>query len=333
MRKPRNLKLEHLALGSAFLLILAQTALGGTTSTTTSVNLSTSNGGTGVGLTVINQTIALKGNPAAGDFGGFPVTITQPGSYILASNLDLRQLSNPKDQTAIQVAVDNVRIDLNGFSIIGITSCAGTPPTCNLRGTGRGISSTNRGITLVNGTVRGMGGDGINVGDGALIENVQATSNGLDGIHVGNASTVRGSKAQSNADDGIMAGDAATLTGNTAQGNGDDGIEAGQGSTVTGNTANADADDGIVAKGQCTVTGNTSTKNLGDGIVANSGSVVKDNSASGQTAHFGLNLGPAAAYAGNVLTDNNGPAGNNNPQVSGGVPIGGNLCGTDAVCP
>ena len=36
-------------------------------------------------------------------------------------------------------------------------------------------------------------------------------------------------------------------------------------------------------------------------------------------------------YSNNHLTGNNG--GNANPQVSGGIDLGGNVCGGDAICP
>lgn len=38
-----------------------------------------------------------------------------------------------------------------------------------------------------------------------------------------------------------------------------------------------------------------------------------------------------AGYVNNVLNDNNG--GNANPQLSGGVQMGTNICGGDTVCP
>jgi len=60
---------------------------------------------------------------------------------------------------------------------------------------------------------------------------------------------------------------------------------------------------------------------------------VTGNTSVGHATSFGLALGVGSGYGGNVLTDNNGPVGNNNAQVTGGLQIGTNVCGTDTVCP
>jgi len=64
------------------------------------------------GVVLIDQNKALAGNVTPGDTAGFPVTISQPGSYRLSSNLTV-----PSGQSAITITVPNVTIDLNGFSI------------------------------------------------------------------------------------------------------------------------------------------------------------------------------------------------------------------------
>ena len=64
------------------------------------------------GVILIDQNKALAGNVTPGDTAGFPVTISQPGSYRLSSNLTV-----PSGQSAITITVPNVTIDLNGFSM------------------------------------------------------------------------------------------------------------------------------------------------------------------------------------------------------------------------
>src|SRR3982750_97221 len=64
------------------------------------------------GVILIDQNKALAGNVTPGDAPGFPVTITQPGSYRLAGNLVA-----PLNQMVILVAANNVVIDLNGFNV------------------------------------------------------------------------------------------------------------------------------------------------------------------------------------------------------------------------
>ena len=70
---------------------------------------------------IINQGKALMGNVTPGDAAGFPVTLSQPGSYVLTSNLTV---SNANTH-AIDITVDDVTVDLNGFVIQGPTVCTG----------------------------------------------------------------------------------------------------------------------------------------------------------------------------------------------------------------
>jgi hypothetical protein len=57
------------------------------------------------GVVLINQSTVMAA-------GGFPYTITQPGSYRLSGNL-----TAPVNSTAIQISSSNVSLDLNGFTI------------------------------------------------------------------------------------------------------------------------------------------------------------------------------------------------------------------------
>lgn len=84
------------------------------------------------GVVLINQANALAGNVTPGDTAGFPVTISQPGSYRLSGNLTVPDANT----NAIEIASNNVSIDLNGFSIIGPTVCNSIGVCTN---TGKGI--------------------------------------------------------------------------------------------------------------------------------------------------------------------------------------------------
>ena len=84
------------------------------------------------GVLEINQACVATGC-FAGDAAGFPVRVTQAGSYIFTSDLDVRGEANPEDVNAVEVQTsdpEGVVIDLNGFRIIGPTNCPGTPQTC-----------------------------------------------------------------------------------------------------------------------------------------------------------------------------------------------------------
>src|ERR1043165_6038008 len=66
------------------------------------------------GIILIDQNRALAGNVTPGDTPGFPITLSQAGSYRLSGNLSV-----PVDTDALLIAADHITIDLNGFSIIG----------------------------------------------------------------------------------------------------------------------------------------------------------------------------------------------------------------------
>src|ERR1700729_54043 len=87
------------------------------------------------GVVLIDQNHALAGNVTPGDAPGFPITISQPGSYKLAGNLTI----GDKDTGAIEITANDVTIDLGGFSITGPITCAYTqfgPAQCPLAGQG-----------------------------------------------------------------------------------------------------------------------------------------------------------------------------------------------------
>jgi hypothetical protein len=129
--------------------------------------------------------LPLRGAP------GFPVTITQPGSYHLDGNLTLPDVYT----NGINIQADNVTIDLNGFSIIGPNVCVvrvtfgvsaiSCSPGGN-NGTGIGIySANNNHITIHNGKIQGTGAEGVDVGGSVFIEGVQVRSMLSIGIKTG----------------------------------------------------------------------------------------------------------------------------------------------------
>src|SRR5438270_9518468 len=83
--------------------------------------------------------LAFAGNVTPGDTPGFPVTISQPGSYRLSGNLTVPDANT----TAISVTDNNITIDSQGFSILGLTTGVGVPVTsCSPAGNGQGVSSS-----------------------------------------------------------------------------------------------------------------------------------------------------------------------------------------------
>ena len=188
------------------------------------------------GVLEINQTCAASSAGCfAGDAGGFPVTVSQSGSYRLTGNVTVQTVN----MTAILITSSDVTLDLNGFSIQGPVVCAGEPAFCSPSGSGRGIdaSPTSR-TTVRNGIVRGLGSDGLVLGDLSRVEGVRARSNGGNGISVGRLSQVSGITAESNGGYGVGTLAAGVLVErSTAAFNGNSGFSLGPNSNLRASTA------------------------------------------------------------------------------------------------
>ncbi len=260
------------------------------------------------GVVEINRLVADAGGVSEGDTPGFPVTLDRSGSYRLSGDLRVVGLPMPAEITVIEVTADNVEIDLNGFIIDGATRCTGAPLSCSPIGPGRGIdasSATN--VTVLNGTVRGMGNDGIALGRGGVVRGVRARENGGDGVQVGGGGLITECLLSSNGAAGAFVfGPATLLVGNVAGGNGGDGIHVRNGATIEGNTATINGGDGIEVEGE--------------------GGAVRENVVWGNSATGILASDDATGMARNLISMNDGAA------LSGGSQLGINLCG-NAPCP
>jgi hypothetical protein len=129
----------------------------------------------------INQKKALDGKVTPGDDPGFPVLITQGGSYVLTSNLVVPTLNTGGILIKTSEAVT---INLNGFSILGPNRCAKFyTGGCESQDSGSGIetdvatgSNTNF-STVYGGTVSGFGRYGVGMlGFGNTVRNMTITS-------------------------------------------------------------------------------------------------------------------------------------------------------------
>lgn len=181
---------------------LAQNKGGGGTTTTPAT-----------GVITIDQAKAEAGGVTAGDAAGFPVTISQPGSYRLTGNLTLADANT----TAIVITSPNVTLDLGGFAILGPASCVQTaspPTTCTGTGSGDGIvvnlagTVTRGAVTVANGTVRGMGRHGITTAgtfnDGLRIERMFLVNNGGTGAYLGSGGVIAESQLSYNGNSGVV---------------------------------------------------------------------------------------------------------------------------------
>jgi len=252
------------------------------------------------GVIEINQARAFVGGVTPTDTPGFPVTIGESGSYRLTGDLKVQDANT----TAIVVSASDVTIDFNGFGILGVTVCtqrSDSTVICIPTGSGDGVralstdASSMENVTVRGGTVRGMGRFGVTLsGNQSRIEYMRALSNGLSGLGVNTVTLSRGG----------------AVLFSTGINNGTDAIFVGSDGLARGNVAVGNGRNGIRANERSAVLDNTMTRN----------------------ANTGLNVSSGSGYANNVISNNNG--GNANPQVSGtGVQMGGNVCGTNTVCP
>lgn len=260
-------------------------------------------------LTEVEPRIAIQS--LAGN-ATFEHRIITAGSYYLTGNLTVSA-----GQGGIEVAVDNVTIDLNGFRITGVS------------GSGDGIFGTSviDNVTIRNGSILTMGGDGIELsGRRYRIENVTVTGNTGRGIAVGDAAVITGVVADANGQIGIQAGNDTVIENCVASGNAE-GISAGVACMVRACSAVANATRGIsIGLGgsavDCTVKDMTPAGsrgiNVGDGgfvsrcvvrnvtgtgVWLNGGGTMVDSSVSFNAAGV-LAFGNNGTIARNQITDN-----------------------------
>lgn len=307
------------------------------------------------GVTDINQARALAGGVSPDDTAGFPVTISQSGSYRLTGNLTTPNLNT----TAIVVSAPFVTIDLNGFGIFGGNTCSGSPTSCG-SGTSRGVDASGaQDVTVLSGAIVGMGAEGINIAYEGRVEGVTLKYNGTAGVVLGSAGIVSGNRIYQNGGNGITTGgssvtvsgnvielnavagmdvDHGTISGNTVDLNGLDGIVLREAGVISNNTVHGNGRDGLYA-GAATVIGNTVNQNGEYGIHVpvrfqtgnGAGPILNNTLMLNTSVGIFLDSTALAGYAGNVLTGNNG----NNSQTGGfGTlkSLGSNIC-NNAACP
>jgi hypothetical protein len=185
----------------------------------------------------ISQAKALAGGVTPGDAPGFPVTISQPGSYKLTGNLTV---TDPA-VADIHITSPHVTLDLGGFLVKGPNQCSGNGFTlictsenyAGQRGDGvlvsLAIGEHGARVHLGNGSIAGFYGSGVTGGTTGGrpldVSRVRVSGNGLHGIT--NASGVTESSISRNRVDGLVF--VTTAIGNTVVGNRSCGIHLSRG--------------------------------------------------------------------------------------------------------
>lgn len=143
--------------------------------------------------------------------GGFPIVISQPGSYFLT-----QPILGEAGKDGIQITTSAVTLDLNGFTVGGVPgSLKGVHVTC---------SAACYLIEIHGGNVALWGGDGIDMGlaAGGEIADLYVAGNAGNGVLMSHG-WVMNSRVQGNGGSGIVGVDL-FMQGNNSSGNGGDGI-------------------------------------------------------------------------------------------------------------
>jgi len=281
------------------------------------------------GVLEINHACAVNTGCFSGDTAGYPITIDGSAgrSYQLTSDLIIPD----PNLDGIFIFAPRVTIDLNGFEIIGAACVATAKVSCRpdlANGSGVTVNPSGIGafgVSVANGSISGMGRDGVFLGNQSKVKNLRVRWNGLRGIVVNTESVVSGNSSIQNADTGIVTEGRSIISDNVSSFNGGDGIRTGIVSIVSDNILMANEVNGVFVSDGSHVTGNTAATNGQNGITAGSFSSVQNNTVYSNQA-LGLNLGTTTAYLGNTITDN----------VTGGVSSdgknqGNNYCFGDSV--
>ncbi len=227
-----------------------------------------------------NRTLIFQ--PAGPCPAGFPIVLSAPGSYALASNI-----TGCSGVDGIQISASNVSLDLNGFSLIGVA------------GSGAGVraAAAIAKISLSNGEVNGWsspgvdflyasasqlthlivsnsGGSGIILGDGSTLTDCVLSSNSFGVAITGMGSVVSGCDATSNGNFGVWAtGPNNRLIGNHAVANAIGFKAGGRNEDIEGNSATSNTSGGFDVGGVSGVilTKNIAHNNAGSGNYVGSG--------------------------------------------------------------
>jgi parallel beta-helix repeat protein len=242
-------------------------------------------------LTEIEPRIAINATNTPGDNDATPslFKITAPGSYYLTGNV-----TGVAGKSGIEIASANVTVDLNGFTLIGVT------------GASNGIVLTGanvRGTVVRNGTVASWPGPGVNIsqssnagrildvvahgngagfigGNSCIISGCIATNNSGNGFAGSNGCMVSNCISRENTGNGFSFFLATSIANCSAQSNAQSGIAVDTGSTIANSSASQNALFGFVGISSL-ITNCNAEGNSRDGIFVTNKSTVLGNNCIG----------------------------------------------------
>ncbi|MBL0869627.1 MAG: right-handed parallel beta-helix repeat-containing protein [Phycisphaerales bacterium] len=225
----------------------------------------------------IEPRIAINSTNTPGDNDATPSVfkITQPGSYYLSSSFSV-----PNATRGIEVAANNVTIDLNGFTITGLAGSINA--IAALGGT--------ENVSVINGTVQSLGNVSISLSAVSFgrIENLLVQNGSGDGIRTGPGFIFRNCTAKNNAGYGYFLSSYTSIDSCSAIGNGIDGFNTGLSCSLRNCIAHLNTGAGITGASRSIVTSCTANQN-GQGITVSSFSLITNcNSTNNNSIGFGI---------------------------------------------
>jgi hypothetical protein len=192
-----------------------------------------------------------------------PFTISASGSYYLTASLTAPAMGG----NGIIIAADNVTLDLNGFTIIGV---AGS-------GSGVAVSGARRNLWIGNGTIRACS-SGISgtLATDSQFERLRLTNNTQSGITAGVSAIVKDCIAELNTSGGISGSDNVKVIGCSAIDNGGYGIRVNNNGEIHKCLAFSNGLIGISGAIGCSISECVTAENDMGGIDVSSSSLVKD---------------------------------------------------------
>ncbi|MFG0275795.1 MAG: right-handed parallel beta-helix repeat-containing protein [Phycisphaerales bacterium] len=213
--------------------------------------------------------------------------ISQPGSYYLTGNL-----IGQANRCGIEIASSGVSIDLMGFTLEGVPGSR----------EGVNASVTSNAVSIVNGTIRGWGFEGVdlNLVDGSRLRGLIVEGSGSRGIFVSEEAIIIECVAIGNGGNGFLASNGALVKDCVAEGNTDSGFAIGSRSQVIGVTANDNGIHGVSIGTGSSVVDSNAYSNDADGFAGSSGvSVI--NCAAAFNSQDGIDVGGGSTVRGNTV--------------------------------
>lgn len=245
-------------------------------------------------LSQVEPRIALNSVNTPGDANSI-LRISSPGSYYLCADL----VGSP-GKFGIEVAADDVTIDLNGFCLVGVPSSS----------SGIGADNTTRHrIRIHNGSIVGWGAHGIafelGTSSGVQLDHLRLRGNGQSGVSLARDSNISQCVAEENGGYGFSVYYGSTFTECVATGNGYFGIHALSAGVIRGCVARGNLGGGIRGFQGVLIEGCVAAANQLNGIEPGYDCTVRNNNCSNNgldTIGAGIFVGPL--YRGNRIEDN-----------------------------